>query len=112
MLVNRPLNLAPLAGLQCVERHLVQRDDNVDILNLQEVGEARDTLHMEARFLPATFVALQRKGHPVSRWSAWNEQAGHAHGILIVVPVHAGTLRIFTTRWSASTRPNSNSSAL
>jgi gamma-glutamyltranspeptidase len=47
------------------------------------LGEARDTLHMEARFPPATVGALERRGHHVSRWGAWNEMAGHAHGILV-----------------------------
>jgi gamma-glutamyltranspeptidase len=45
------------------------------------LGEARDTLHMEGRFPTATIEALQRRGHIVSRWEAWNEMAGHAHGI-------------------------------
>jgi gamma-glutamyltranspeptidase len=45
------------------------------------LGEARDTLHMEGRFPAATMEALQRRGHIVSRWEAWNEMAGHAHGI-------------------------------
>jgi len=47
------------------------------------LGEARDTLHMEARFPPATIATLERRGHLVNRWEAWNEMAGHAHGITI-----------------------------
>jgi len=47
------------------------------------LGEARDTLHMEARFPPATLKALERRGHLVSRWGPWNEKAGHAHGIVV-----------------------------
>ncbi|WP_036048977.1 gamma-glutamyltransferase [Bradyrhizobium sp. Tv2a-2] len=45
------------------------------------LGEARDTLHMEGRFPAATIEALERRGHIVRRWEAWNEMAGHAHGI-------------------------------
>ncbi len=45
------------------------------------LGEARDTLHMEGRFPAATIEALERRGHIVNRWQAWNEMAGHAHGI-------------------------------
>ncbi len=47
------------------------------------LGEARDTLHMEGRFAPATIDELARRGHTVNRWGAWNELAGHAHGIVI-----------------------------
>jgi gamma-glutamyltranspeptidase/glutathione hydrolase len=47
------------------------------------LGEARDTLHMEARFPRDTISKLQQRGHIVNRWGPWNEQAGHAHGILI-----------------------------
>ena len=47
------------------------------------LGEARDTLHMEGRFPEATTDALARRGHIVDRWEAWNEMAGHAHGITI-----------------------------
>ena len=43
----------------------------------------RDTLHMEGRFPEATTDALARRGHIVDRWEAWNEMAGHAHGITI-----------------------------
>jgi gamma-glutamyltranspeptidase len=45
------------------------------------LGEARDILHMEGRFPAATIEALERRGHIVNRWEAWNEKAGHAHGI-------------------------------
>jgi gamma-glutamyltranspeptidase len=54
------------------------------------LGEARDTLHLESRFAPDTVGELERRGHVVSRWGAWNEMAGHAHGI-VVDPDH-GTL--------------------
>ncbi len=47
------------------------------------LGEARDTLHMESRFPAGTIAALERRGHIVNRWGAWNEMAGHAHGITI-----------------------------
>ena len=47
------------------------------------LGEARDTLHMESRFPGGTIDALERRGHTVNRWGAWNEMAGHAHGITI-----------------------------
>jgi gamma-glutamyltranspeptidase len=47
------------------------------------LGEVRDTLHIEGRFAPATIDELARRGHVINRWGAWNELAGHAHGILI-----------------------------
>jgi gamma-glutamyltranspeptidase/glutathione hydrolase len=47
------------------------------------LGEARDTLHIESRFPSATIDALTQRGHIVNRWDAWNEMAGHAHGITI-----------------------------
>ncbi len=47
------------------------------------LGEARDTLHVEARFPEQTIVELGRRGHRLERWGDWNELAGHAHGILI-----------------------------
>ncbi len=47
------------------------------------LGEARDTLHLESRLSPETITALERRGHIVNRWGAWNEMAGHAHGIMI-----------------------------
>jgi gamma-glutamyltranspeptidase len=47
------------------------------------LGEARDTLYMESRFPAETIDELARRGHTVHRWGAWNEQAGHAHGITI-----------------------------
>jgi gamma-glutamyltranspeptidase/glutathione hydrolase len=47
------------------------------------IGEARDTLHMEARFPAGTIDALERRGHLVNRWGDWDETAGHAHGIVI-----------------------------
>ncbi|MBI4124153.1 MAG: gamma-glutamyltransferase family protein, partial [Betaproteobacteria bacterium] len=47
------------------------------------LGEARDTLHIEARFPRGTIDELERRGHPVDRWGDWNELAGHAHGITL-----------------------------
>jgi gamma-glutamyltranspeptidase len=47
------------------------------------LGEARDTLHIEARFPPQTIAELERRGHILDRWGDWNELAGHAHGIVI-----------------------------
>jgi gamma-glutamyltranspeptidase/glutathione hydrolase len=47
------------------------------------LGEARDTLHIESRFPESTIEALARRGHAINRWGAWNEMAGHAHGITI-----------------------------
>jgi gamma-glutamyltranspeptidase len=45
--------------------------------------EARDTLHMEGRFAPATVAELKKRGHLVDLWGDWNEMAGHAHGITV-----------------------------
>ncbi|MDE2606149.1 MAG: gamma-glutamyltransferase [Burkholderiales bacterium] len=47
------------------------------------LGEARDTLHIESRFDPAVIAELERRGHVVDRWGAFEELAGHAHGIVI-----------------------------
>lgn len=47
------------------------------------LGEARDTLHIEARFPQGTIDELERRGHLLDRWGHWNELAGHAHGITI-----------------------------
>jgi gamma-glutamyltranspeptidase len=47
------------------------------------IGEARDTLHIEARFPSETIAELERRGHQINRWGDWNESAGHAHGITI-----------------------------
>src|SRR5258706_773023 len=47
------------------------------------LGEARDTLHIEARYPRDTIDELERRGHTVDRWGDWNELAGHAHGITI-----------------------------
>jgi gamma-glutamyltranspeptidase len=47
------------------------------------LGEARDTLHIEARFPEATLRELERRGHVLNRWGDWHELAGHAHGIVI-----------------------------
>jgi len=47
------------------------------------LGEARDTLHLEGRFPDDAVQALAQRGHIINRWGAWNEMAGHAHGITI-----------------------------
>lgn len=47
------------------------------------LGEARDTLHIEGRYPEATIDTLAKRGHTINRWDAWNEMAGHAHGITI-----------------------------
>jgi len=47
------------------------------------LGEARDTLHIEARFPRETLDELARRGHRLDRWADWNELAGHAHGLTI-----------------------------
>jgi gamma-glutamyltranspeptidase/glutathione hydrolase len=47
------------------------------------IGDPRDLLNMEARFPAATLAELERRGHRVNRWGAWEELAGHAHGITI-----------------------------
>jgi gamma-glutamyltranspeptidase/glutathione hydrolase len=47
------------------------------------IGDARELLNMEGRFPEATLTELARRGHTVNRWEAWNELAGHAHGITI-----------------------------
>ena len=39
--------------------------------------------HVEGRFPEATLRELERRGHTVNRWPAWNEIAGHAQGITI-----------------------------
>ena len=45
--------------------------------------EARDTLHIEARFPKATIDELRQRGHILDLWGDWNEFAGHAHGIVV-----------------------------
>jgi gamma-glutamyltranspeptidase/glutathione hydrolase len=47
------------------------------------LGEPRDLLNMEGRFPAHTFAALEARGHLINRWGAWNERAGHAHGITV-----------------------------
>ena len=47
------------------------------------LGDPRDLLNMEARFPAATLAELERRGHRVHRWPAWEELAGHGHGITI-----------------------------
>ena len=45
--------------------------------------EPRDLLNVEGRFPAATLAELERRGHVLNRWGAWNELAGHAHGVMI-----------------------------
>jgi gamma-glutamyltranspeptidase/glutathione hydrolase len=47
------------------------------------LGEPRDLLNIEGRYAPSTLRELERRGHVLNRWGAWNELAGHAHGISI-----------------------------
>lgn len=47
------------------------------------LGEARDTLHLEGRFPDDAVHALAQRAHIINRWGAWNEMAGHAHGITV-----------------------------
>jgi len=47
------------------------------------LGEPRDLLNIEGRYAPSTLHELERRGHVLNRWGAWNELAGHAHGISI-----------------------------
>lgn len=47
------------------------------------LGDARDLLNLEGRFADATVAELARRGHAINRWTAWNELAGHAHGITL-----------------------------
>ncbi|MFM2208610.1 MAG: hypothetical protein RIQ96_253 [Pseudomonadota bacterium] len=47
------------------------------------LGQARDTLHIESRFDPAVIAELERRGHLIDRWGAFEELAGHAHGIVV-----------------------------
>jgi gamma-glutamyltranspeptidase/glutathione hydrolase len=47
------------------------------------LGDPRDLLNMEGRFPDRTFAELERRGHRINRWAAWNELAGHAHGIMV-----------------------------
>jgi len=47
------------------------------------LDDAREVLNLEGRFPAATLAELARRGHVINRWAAWNELAGHAHGITI-----------------------------
>ena len=47
------------------------------------LGDPRDLLNMEGRFPAATLAELERRGHVIRRWPAWEELAGHAQGITI-----------------------------
>lgn len=80
----------PQILLQC---YLAMIDFGMDVQQAVEMprflsgrlalGEARDTLHLEARFPTDTFATLEKRGHLVDRWDDWNQRAGHAHGIFI-----------------------------
>lgn len=56
------------------------------------LGESRDTLHIESRFGAHAISELEKRGHIIDRWGAFNELAGHAHGITIdpVSGIYAG----------------------
>jgi gamma-glutamyltranspeptidase len=47
------------------------------------IGDPRELLNIEGRFPEATLAELARRGHAINRWEAWNELAGHAHGITV-----------------------------
>ena len=47
------------------------------------LGDPRDLLNIEGRFPAETLAELERRGHAIHRWPAWEEKAGHAHGITI-----------------------------
>jgi gamma-glutamyltranspeptidase len=47
------------------------------------LGESRDTLHVESRFGAHAISELEKRGHLIDRWGAFNELAGHAHGITV-----------------------------
>ena len=47
------------------------------------IGDAREQLNLEGRFPATTVAELARRGHTINRWEAWNELAGHAHGITL-----------------------------
>ncbi len=47
------------------------------------LGESRDLLNVEGRYPEATLQEPERRGHVLNRWGAWNELAGHAHGITV-----------------------------
>ncbi|MFP6772499.1 MAG: gamma-glutamyltransferase [Alphaproteobacteria bacterium] len=80
----------PQIQLQC---YLAMIDYGLDIQQAVEMprflsgrfglGDARETLHMEARFPPETIADLAALGHLVERWEEWNQLAGHAHGVFI-----------------------------
>jgi gamma-glutamyltranspeptidase/glutathione hydrolase len=80
----------PQIQLQC---YLAMIDYGLDIQQAVEMprflsgrfglSQARDTLHMEARFPAETIAALAARGHVLERWGNWNQLAGHAHGIFL-----------------------------
>ena len=67
------------------------------------LGEPRDLLNIEGRYPEDTLKELERRGHVLNRWGAWNELAGHAHGITI--DPESGT------RWGGSD-PRSDGAAI
>ena len=67
------------------------------------LGEPRDLLNVEGRYPEGTLYELERRGHVLNRWGAWNELAGHAHGITIDP--------VTSTRWGGSD-PRSDGAAI
>ncbi|NKC12449.1 MAG: gamma-glutamyltransferase [Gammaproteobacteria bacterium] len=47
------------------------------------LGEPRDLLNIEGRFDTDTLNALEGRGHQLNRWPAFEELAGHCHGITL-----------------------------
>jgi len=45
--------------------------------------EPRDPLHVEGRMPADTVSALAARGHKMDVWPAWQNRAGHAHGIVV-----------------------------
>jgi gamma-glutamyltranspeptidase len=45
--------------------------------------EPRDPLHVEGRMPADTIAALAARGHKMNVWPAWQNRAGHAHGIVV-----------------------------
>ncbi|MHB8667018.1 MAG: gamma-glutamyltransferase [Burkholderiales bacterium] len=67
------------------------------------LGQPRDLLNIEGRFAPSALAELERRGHVLNRWGAWNELAGHANGITIDA--------VTSTRWGGSD-PRSDGAAI
>jgi gamma-glutamyltranspeptidase len=47
------------------------------------LNEPRDQLHVEGRMPGETVTQLASRGHKMDVWPAWQNRAGHAHGIVI-----------------------------